>query len=115
MKTPLEILHKYFHHFNSERTRDLVVRAMEDYANLYHETEVKKLQQHSVMQGLLSDCCQAAITTTEIHYCKECECSCSPTVGQRSVDTGVSAGCCDHVEWVVRLGILQCANCGKPH
>ncbi len=28
---------------------------------------------------------------------------------------GVSAGCCDHVEWVVRLGILQCANCGKPH
>ncbi len=25
---------------------------MEDYAKIYHETEVKKLQQHSVMQGL---------------------------------------------------------------
>lgn len=43
MKTPLEVLHKYFHHFNSERTRDLVVKAMEDYANIYHDSEVKKL------------------------------------------------------------------------
>lgn len=43
MKTPLEVLHKYFHHFNSERTRDLVVKAMEDYAKIYHDSEVKKL------------------------------------------------------------------------
>lgn len=52
MNTPLEILHKYFHHFNSERTRNLVVRAMEDYAKIYHETEVKKLRQPPV-SGLL--------------------------------------------------------------
>lgn len=43
MKTPLEVLHKYFHHFKSERTRDLVVKAMEDYAKIYHDSEVKKL------------------------------------------------------------------------
>lgn len=60
MKTPLEILHKYFHHFKSERTRDLVVRAMEDYAKIYHETEVKKLQQHSVMQDEGSDVSEGA-------------------------------------------------------
>lgn len=30
-------------------------------------------------------------------------------------EANISAGCCDHVEWVVRLGILQCANCGKPN
>ncbi len=33
MKTALDILHKYFHHFKSERTRDIVVKAMETYAN----------------------------------------------------------------------------------
>ena len=51
------------------------------------EDALSHLHKQVVMQGLLSDCCQAAITTTEIHYCKECECSCSPTVGQRSGDT----------------------------
>ena len=30
-------------------------------------------------------------------------------------EANMRAGCCDHVEWVVRLGILQCANCGKPN
>jgi hypothetical protein len=52
----------------------------------------QKLQQHGVMQGLLSDCCQAKITTTEIHYCEECECSCSPTVGKAGGDASVSDG-----------------------
>ena len=30
-KTAEQILHKYFHHFKSERTRDLIVKAMEEY------------------------------------------------------------------------------------
>jgi hypothetical protein len=50
MKTPLEVLHKYFHHFKSERTRDLVVKSMEDYAKIYHNSEVKKLNIPVVMQ-----------------------------------------------------------------
>lgn len=31
MKTAEQILHKYFHHFQSERTRNLIVKAMEEY------------------------------------------------------------------------------------
>ena len=31
-KTAEEILHKHFHHFNSERTRSLVIKCMEEYA-----------------------------------------------------------------------------------
>ena len=50
MKTPLEILHKYFHHFKSERTRDLVIRAMMDYAKIYHNSEVKKMGLSSVAE-----------------------------------------------------------------
>ena len=52
MKTPLEVLNKYFHHFNSERTRDLVVKAMEDYAKIYHDSEVKKLNIPAVIKSL---------------------------------------------------------------
>jgi len=52
MKTPLEVLHKYFHHFKSERTRDLVVKAMEDYAKIYHDSEVKKLNIPAVIKSL---------------------------------------------------------------
>jgi len=51
MKTPLEVLHKYFHHFNSERTRDLVVKAMEDYAEIYHDSEIKKLNKPAVIKS----------------------------------------------------------------
>lgn len=43
MKTPLEVLHKYFHHFKSERTRELVVKAMVEYASQkseYNEQQV---------------------------------------------------------------------------
>ena len=56
MKTPLEVLHKYFHHFNSERTRDLVVKAMEDYAKIYHDSEVKKLNIPDVINSVCEDC-----------------------------------------------------------
>lgn len=40
-KTPLQILHKYFHHFKSERTRDVVVKAMKEYAVLFHQISIK--------------------------------------------------------------------------
>lgn len=32
MNTAYKILHKYFHHFNSERTLKLVLKAMDEYA-----------------------------------------------------------------------------------
>jgi hypothetical protein len=93
MKTPLEILHKYFHHFKSERTRDLVVRAMEDYAKIYHETEVKKLQQHSVMQGLPYDCLSKnKVCELPMNSCRHCAVSGSPTVGKEREDASVSDG-----------------------
>lgn len=53
MKTPLEVLHKYFHHFKSERTRDIVIKAMEDYAEIYKECEVKKLNKPAVSGSVL--------------------------------------------------------------
>lgn len=56
MKTPLEVLHKYFHHFKSERTRDLVVKAMEDYATIYHDNEVKKLNIPAVIKSVCEKC-----------------------------------------------------------
>jgi hypothetical protein len=56
MKTALEVLHKYFHHFNSERTRDLVVKAMEDYAKIYHDSEVKKLNIPAVINSVCPFC-----------------------------------------------------------
>lgn len=40
-KTPLQILNKYFHHFKSERTRDVVVKAMKEYAVLFHQISIK--------------------------------------------------------------------------
>lgn len=43
MKTPLDILHKHFHHFKSERTRDVVVKAMSEYAHLYANEKLKGL------------------------------------------------------------------------
>lgn len=84
MKITIEVSknsHRYITLMNLLRSDDYIFST---------EAENQALQQHSVMQGLLSDCCQAKITTTEIHYCEECDCSCSPTVGQRSGDTGVS-------------------------
>ena len=67
MKTPLEVLHKYFHHFKSERTRDLVVKAMEDYANIYHESEVKKLNMLALQHS--DDMC--------FHEYPDCNCRCN--------------------------------------
>ena len=87
---------------------NLVVILLANYA----QEKVKKLQQHVVMQGLLSDCCQAPVTTTEIHYCKECECSCSPTVGQRSGDTGVSDGHKHNFKYTESSVRFKC-SCGK--
>ena len=49
---------------------------------------------HVVMQGLLSDCCQAAVITTEIHTCEKCTCSCSPTVASSAVGSQTSARTC---------------------
>lgn len=43
MKTPLDILHKHFHHFKSERTRGVVVKAMSEYAHLYAQEKLKGL------------------------------------------------------------------------
>ena len=56
MKTALEVLHKYFHNFNSDRTRDLVVKAMEDYAKIYHDSEVKKLNIPAVINSVCPFC-----------------------------------------------------------
>ena len=56
MKTPIEILHKYFNHFKSERTRDLVVKAMEDYALIFHDSEVKKLNIPAVINSVCPFC-----------------------------------------------------------
>ena len=68
MKTPLEVLHKYFHHFNSERTRDLVVKAMEDYAKIYHDSEVKKLNIPAVNVAKRKVCphCKREFDNTEV-------------------------------------------------
>ena len=55
---------------------------------------------HSVMQGLLSDCCQSAVITTEIHTCEKCACSCSPTVASSAVGSQTKCG-----------GIEVCEDC----
>lgn len=57
MKTPLEVLHKYFHCFEGGRTRDLVVRAMEHYAKICHENELNKL--NIPTEELICDKCTA--------------------------------------------------------
>lgn len=70
--------------------------AFRDIASLV--TQIEQLHKLNVMQAEGSDESEGAAVASE---------------GQG--EANMSAGCCDHVEWVVRLGILQCANCGKPH
>jgi hypothetical protein len=72
MKTALEVLHKYFHHFNRERTRDLVVKAMEDYAKIYHDNEVKKLNIPAVIGNKPKSKSKKTLITPE-SYSKMCD------------------------------------------
>ena len=46
-KTAEQILHKYFHHFKSERTRNLIVKAMEEYRLQSHPSPVMSTEQYS--------------------------------------------------------------------
>ena len=44
-KTAEQILHKYFHHFKSERTRDLIVKAMEEYRQQSYASQPMSAEQ----------------------------------------------------------------------
>ena len=55
MKTPEDIINRFINEenvkFNQERD-DWMIEAMEEYAKLYHESEVKKLNIHTVSNSL---------------------------------------------------------------
>ena len=74
MKTPEDIINRFINEenvkFNQERD-DWMIEAMEEYAKLYHESEVKKLNIPAVMPALQhsDDMC--------FHECPDCNCRCN--------------------------------------
>lgn len=111
MKPERELAEKFLGVIPNDEAHEYQIEYL---AYLVKEHVNEQLQQHSVMQGLLSDCCQAAVITTEIHTCENCVCSCSPTVGQRSVDTNAEArvNCAEGKHfWSMNKGIQVCLFC----
>ena len=51
-KTAEQILHKYFHHFKSERTRDLIVKAMEEYRQQPYASQPMSAGQYTLDNGM---------------------------------------------------------------
>ena len=116
MKTPEDFLKEAIGeirwNLDGSVTKAQLKYAMEQYAKYYHETEVKKLQQHGVMQGLLkqSDVSAAAKkhwSDASGSYAQEeivqdsfeagvwwacTQLSSSPTVGKAGGDASVSDG-----------------------
>ena len=79
MKTPEDIINRFINEenvkFNQERD-DWMIEAMEEYAKLYHESEIKKLNIAAVVERSEQLKCEhkGRRTATElVEYCEDCK------------------------------------------